>query len=114
MASYVTYEGYAWMRYGDAGPATRPEEQDPLLDRFMPAFEIVERHHIRIQLPQYRDNAAGIITAIGSDTAVHVIGRQRQPHAHADPCCAPVRFVSQWRSIHAMVMIATAVTASTA
>jgi hypothetical protein len=50
-ASYVAYVSYAWARYGDARPAARPEEQDALLDRFMPAYEIAERHQIRINAP---------------------------------------------------------------
>jgi hypothetical protein len=47
---YVTYASIAWSRYGDAAPPN-PDERDPLLDRFMPMYEIVERHHIRIAAP---------------------------------------------------------------
>jgi hypothetical protein len=28
-----------------------PEEQDPLLDRFMPSYDVAERHHVRIAAP---------------------------------------------------------------
>ena len=49
-AAYGAYVGITWFRYGDAAPPT-PEEQDPLLDRFMPSYDIAERHHIRVAAP---------------------------------------------------------------
>jgi len=49
----VTYAGLmtaAYLRYGHPqSPA--PEESDALLDRFMPRYEVAERHHIRIAAP---------------------------------------------------------------
>jgi hypothetical protein len=39
VAAYAAYVGVAWFRYGDAaGPSA--SEQDPLLDRFMPAYDV--------------------------------------------------------------------------
>jgi hypothetical protein len=49
-AAYGAYVGITWYRYGDAAPF-RPEEQDPLLDRFMPSYDVAERHHVRIGAP---------------------------------------------------------------
>ena len=49
-AAYGTYALVTWSRYGRQ-PRPRPEEDDPLLDRFMPAYEIAERHHTRIVAP---------------------------------------------------------------
>ena len=49
-AAYGVYVGLTWLRYGDTAPP-RPEEQDPLLDRFMPVYDVVERHHVRIAAP---------------------------------------------------------------
>jgi hypothetical protein len=49
-AAYAAYAGITWYRYGNAKrPA--PDEQDPLLDRFMPIYEVVERHQIRVNAP---------------------------------------------------------------
>jgi hypothetical protein len=48
---YAAYAGAAWTRYGHPPRARTPDEQDPLLDRFMPLYDIVERHHIRVAAP---------------------------------------------------------------
>ncbi len=47
---YATYVGVTWSRYGNP-TRSRPEEQDELLDRFMPVFEVVERHRIDVHAP---------------------------------------------------------------
>ena len=44
---YLTYVATARARYGHTSPPA-PGEQDPLLDRFMPEYEVAERHHIRV------------------------------------------------------------------
>jgi hypothetical protein len=48
---YGAYAAVAWLRYGGASPPTRPEEADALLDRFIPSYEVAERHHIRVNAP---------------------------------------------------------------
>jgi hypothetical protein len=46
----VTHVATAWSRYGHP-PRPTDDEADPLLDRFMPEYEVVERHHIRVAAP---------------------------------------------------------------
>ena len=48
--AYVTYVGLAWYRYGQPSAAP-PEERDQLLYRFMPMYDVVERHHVRVAAP---------------------------------------------------------------
>src|SRR4029079_8635365 len=48
---YAAYAGTSWARYGRPAPAKRADEQDPLLDRFMPIYDIVERHHVHVMAP---------------------------------------------------------------
>lgn len=50
VASYVAYIGVTRRRFGHA---KRPagEEADALLDRFMPEYDVVERHHVRVAAP---------------------------------------------------------------
>jgi hypothetical protein len=45
--AYATYVGIAWFRYGQPSRSA-PESQDPLLDRFIPLYDVAERHHIRV------------------------------------------------------------------
>lgn len=42
------YGAAAWYRYGRIGPAGKGDE---LLDRFMPAYEVRERHETRVKAP---------------------------------------------------------------
>jgi hypothetical protein len=52
-AAAAVYAGYAavtWLRYGHPSHA-RGAEADPLLDRFMPVYDVVERHHVAIDAP---------------------------------------------------------------
>ena len=48
--AYAAHTAYTWLRYGHA-PAPAPEEQDPLLDRFMPRYDIVDRLHVPVKAP---------------------------------------------------------------
>jgi len=49
-ATYAGYVAITWWRYGNMHPAL-PTEQDALLDRFIPAYEIAERHHVHVDAP---------------------------------------------------------------
>jgi hypothetical protein len=49
-AAYGAYVGITWYRYGDPA-APDAANADPVLDRFMPVYEIVERHQIRVAAP---------------------------------------------------------------
>ena len=48
--AYATYAGITWFRYGQPSRSV-PETRDPLLDRFMPSYDVAERHHIRVSAP---------------------------------------------------------------
>jgi hypothetical protein len=48
--AYAAYVGVTWYRYGRAVTAN-PAERDELLDPFMPAYEVVERQHVRVAAP---------------------------------------------------------------
>jgi hypothetical protein len=48
--SYAAYAGSAWLRYGHPSPPA-PGDADELLDRFMPAYDVVERHHLHVDAP---------------------------------------------------------------
>lgn len=48
-AAYASYVGVAWVRYGH--PLRATDGADPLLDRFMPIYEVAERHAARVAAP---------------------------------------------------------------
>jgi hypothetical protein len=47
-AAYAGSVAHSWYRYGSPRPAV-DDDVDPLLDRFMPAYEVVERHGVRVR-----------------------------------------------------------------
>ena len=49
-ASYAAYVGSAWLRFGHA-PAPAESEADPLLEVFMPTYDVAERHHLGVGAP---------------------------------------------------------------
>ena len=50
-AAYAAYVATTWCRYGRVSAGVAEEERDPLLDRFMPLYEVAERHHVRVAAP---------------------------------------------------------------
>jgi hypothetical protein len=50
VGAYAGYAAVTWSRYGHPRPA-KPEEADPLLDQFMPHYEVVERHDVQVDAP---------------------------------------------------------------
>ena len=48
---YALYAGATWVRYGHVERAAEGAEPDLLMDRLMPRFEVIERHHIAVDAP---------------------------------------------------------------
>jgi hypothetical protein len=48
--AYAGYAGLTWLRYGNPAPS-RPDDADQFLDRFMPVYDVVERHHVQVAAP---------------------------------------------------------------
>jgi hypothetical protein len=84
MAGYAAWVGVAWYRYGDA-TAPAADEQDALLDRFMPAYDVVERHRIRIEAPAALTLAAARDLDLQASPIVHTIIRAREVILGATP-----------------------------
>jgi hypothetical protein len=60
VAAYGSYAAVTWLRYGHVQPV-HGKGADPLLDRFMPTYEIVERHQTYIAAP------AAVTLAVAAD-----------------------------------------------
>lgn len=86
-AAYATYAGAAWLRYGHASRSTADDE-DPLLDRFIPLYDIVERHHIRVDAPAEITFSSACETDLQHSPVVRAIFRAREIVLGADPDAA--------------------------
>ena len=60
---YATYVGVTWARYGRVSRPD-PDDQDALLDRFMPVSDVVERHHTYVAAP------AAVTLAVAQDMSL--------------------------------------------
>jgi hypothetical protein len=49
-ATYASYVGVTWVRYGHPEPPNA-DDADALLERFMPTYEVAERRHIAVAAP---------------------------------------------------------------
>ena len=83
-AAYGAYAGITWYRYGEAA-IPDPDEKDALLDRFMPTYEIAERHHIRVAAPAAVTLAAARQVDLQAAPLVRTIIRAREVMLGATP-----------------------------
>jgi hypothetical protein len=83
-AAYAAYVGITWHRYGHPSPPS-PEEQDPLLDRFIPAYDVVDRHQIHVAAPAAVTLAAARETDMQASPLVRTIITAREAILGATP-----------------------------
>jgi hypothetical protein len=76
-AAYATLAGRAWVRYGHPSQPSA-DEADALLDRFMPAYDIAERHHVRVDAPADITFAAACEADLMDSSVVRAIFRSRE------------------------------------
>ncbi len=77
VGAWASVAGTAWLRYGRA-PTGRVDEQDELLDQFIPAYDVVERHHIRVGAPAAVTLAAAKDQDFQQVPAIRAIFRTRE------------------------------------
>jgi hypothetical protein len=75
--AYATGVGVTWLRYGHPAPASA-EDADPLLDHFMPVYDVAERHHIRVAAPAEITFAAACEQDLMASPAVRAIFKARE------------------------------------
>jgi hypothetical protein len=76
-ASYAAYAAVTWIRYGRAGrPAHWPP--DRLLDRFMPEWEVGERHMTFVAAPAAMTYAVACDQDLNANPIVRAVFRMRQ------------------------------------
>jgi len=100
-ASYAAYVAATWYRYGRATHHGGAEERDSLLDRFMPTYDVAERHHVRIAAPAEITFAAAGEMYLEQSALVHAIFKAREwiMRSHAARQPASRGFLAEMRSM---------------
>jgi hypothetical protein len=82
--AFAGYAGVTWLRYGHP-PLAKGDEADPLLDRFMPAYDIVERHHVQVAADADITFAAACEQDLMAPPVAHAIFRAREVLLGSEP-----------------------------
>jgi hypothetical protein len=77
-ASYAVYVAVTWYRYGRIAQPVHPENGDSLLDRFIPTYEVAERHHMRVAAPAETTFSAACNMDLQQSAVVRAIFGARQ------------------------------------
>ena len=78
VVAYATYVGVAWYRFGNVRPPPSEEGTDPLLNRFMPVYEAVERHHVHVAAPAKIAFSAAIDLDLNQSAVIRAIFKGRE------------------------------------
>jgi hypothetical protein len=84
VAAYATYASVTWLRFGNSGRPTA-DESDRLLDQFMPVYDVVDRHRIRVEAPAAVTLDAAQELELSDLPAVRAIFRCRELLLRARP-----------------------------
>jgi hypothetical protein len=105
-AGYASVMAGVYARYGHPPPA-KPDEADPVLDEFMPAYDVAERHHIRVNAPADVTLRAAQEVKLRDSAVVEAIFRARElvlgaaPHAAEQPRGLLAQTLALgWRVLH--------------
>lgn len=96
-AAYACYVGVTWLFYSKR----RVRERDPLLDTFMPDFEVAERHTIQINAPAQLAFATALHTNLEGSAIIRALFRSREAilGGHSPPPSPPKGFLDQLTSL---------------
>lgn len=81
---YLSLAATAWARFGHP-PRARPDEADDLLDRFIPSYEVVERHCVRVSAPAAVTLHAARNASLDQSLLVRGIFKAREVALGAEP-----------------------------
>jgi hypothetical protein len=99
--SFVAYVGYRWIQFGNVPKTATSKGQDVFLDHFIPAYDIVERHNIRIAAPaaivfasafEMNPRSSRAIRAI-FETREWVMGSRPESHSEAGGLISQMRAI---------------------
>src|SRR6185503_13016854 len=87
-AGYAAYVGVTWARYGHAS-RPGPDERDELLDRFMPACDVVDRCHVVVAAPAAQALAVAAEMDLSDVAVVRAVFKGRELLLGAAPDTRP-------------------------
>jgi hypothetical protein len=103
VVGYAACAGLAFVRYGHIAPAVRADERDELLDRFMPRYEVVERHQVHVRAPVDLTFAAASDLDLEGSAVVRTIFKLRAWFMRGGPDSAreknPQGFVARMQAL---------------
>lgn len=76
-ALYAARAGFTWLQYGHP-PNPNPDETDRFLDEFIPAYQVVERHHVRVAAPAAISLAAACEIDLAQSAIIRGIFKTRE------------------------------------
>jgi hypothetical protein len=82
--AYACYVAITWVRYGYPEPP-HADETDPLLDRFMPVYDVAERRHIAVAAPADVTFVAACESNVMESPIVRAIFKARELALGAGP-----------------------------
>lgn len=75
--AYLAYVATAWARFGRP-PGPRADAEDDQLDHFMPRYDVVERHHIKVRAPAAVTMQAAYEMDLSRSRLAHAIFKGRE------------------------------------
>jgi hypothetical protein len=99
-AVYAAHAGFTWLRYGHP-PNPAGDETDQLLDQFIPAYEVVERHHVLVAAPANVTLAAACDMDLWQSVVVRGIFKSRELilGGHPDKARRPLTLLAQAKEL---------------
>jgi hypothetical protein len=99
-AAYLTHAYVTWCRYGGVKPAN-DSEADSALDRFIPAYDVVERHRVHVGAPAEITFAAETGLDLTQSVFIRAIFRGRELILGAQPngMARPHALVAQMKAL---------------
>lgn len=99
-ATYATHATSTWLRYGRPKSA-RGDEEDGLLDRFMPTYDVCDRHHLAVPAPADATLAAAKELELDDSRVIRAIFKARAMllRAASDRATRPSGLFEQMKAI---------------
>lgn len=99
-AIYATSVGVTWCRYGHSESTTDGEDEEPQLDRFIPLYDVVERHRVRVAAPAAITFSAACDLNLRQSAIIRAIFKSRELilSGKPDEMASPLGLVAQARA----------------